>query len=372
MIRKFYHFLCLLMVLVMLVGIFAGSTSLITSLQGTVPTLPSTSAPAATTVPITTAPIPSLPEEIDPIPVQPITIQSRLIKKLPVLFAPDPTYTEPEPVIPQVDIPKLNAKDAFVYDLRTNTFWYNSAEVDKSIYPASTTKLFTTYVALQYLKLDQTVKVGSELSYVKSDAAKVGFLKGDVVRVEALVYSALLPSGCDASYILAAAAGRVILNDSNATAKKAIEAFMEECNRWAAEMGMENTHFVTADGYHHKQHRISLQAFAIIAGLYMEDEALSRIAATSSVTITYKNSQGKTCTKQLQNTNLSLQSSNPQAYHPQVVGLKTGYTDSAGYCLLNVYQVEDGYLVVGVFGCSSTEKRFQDANCLFDTFAPYC
>lgn len=374
MIRKFYQFLCLIMVLVMLVGIFAGGRSLMTSLQGTVPTIPHTitTTPANTTLPATTAPIPTQPDSPDPLPAPSFAPQPRLSKLLPLLFTPDHSYQEPVPTIPEVEIPKLNAKNAFVYDLRTGTFWYCSGDTSKAIYPASTTKLFTTYVALQYLQLEQTVKVGSELSYVESDASKVGFLKGDVVSVEALAYGALLPSGCDASYILAAAAGRVILNNSKASAKTAIAAFMDECNRWAAELGMENTNFVTADGYHHKQHRISMQAFAIIAGLFAEDNDLSRMAATASVTITYKNSQGKTCSKTLQNTNLSLQSDSKKFYHPQAVGLKTGYTDSAGYCLLNLYQVEDGYLVVGVFGCSSSAKRFQDANLLFETFAPYC
>jgi D-alanyl-D-alanine carboxypeptidase len=50
------------------------------------------------------------------------------------------------------------------------------------------------------------------------------------------------------------------------------------------------------------------------------------------------------------------------------VGLKTGSTSPAGKCLLAAYQVEGGYLIIGVFGCIESTSRFTAANTLFDCY----
>lgn len=271
---------------------------------------------------------------------------------------------------PNVSIPKLNADRFFIYDTRFEDFLYINCEISKAIYPASTTKLFTTYVALRYLKPDTIVTVGSELSYVASDASVAGFQAGDKVSAEALAYAALLPSGCDASYILAAAAGRAILEDQSASAKKAINAFMDACNRMAEKLGMENTNFVTPDGYHHSKHRISMQAYSIIARLCLEDQTIGNIVCSPKATIRYTNSRGSTRTLELKNTNKNIQPSS-EYYNPYAIGLKTGYTSEAGYCLLTAYKIDGRYIIIGVFGCDTASSRFKDTNKLFDAYLPY-
>ena len=288
---------------------------------------------------------------------------------------PSSGYTLQEPLAqapgkPNVSIPKLSAKYFFIYDTRMEDFLYINCDPSKSIYPASTTKLFTTYVALQYLKLDTIITAGSELTYVASDTSLAGFKQGDQISVEALAYGALLPSGCDASYILAAAAGRVILADQTATAKSAIDTFMEECNRMATALGMENTNFVTPDGYHHSQHRISLQAYSIIAQLCLEDKTIGKIVRTVSTTFQYTNSKGNVSTATWKNTNKTILP-NSEYYNPYTIGMKTGYTTPAGYCLLTAYEIDGRFIIIGIFGCSGINDRFKDANKLFEAYLPY-
>ncbi len=275
-----------------------------------------------------------------------------------------------KPARPEPALPKLSARDYFIYDTRLGDFLYISGQQSDAIYPASTTKLFTAWVALQYLAPDEIVTVGSELSYVASDASIAGFRRGDKVSAEALVYAALLPSGCDASYILAAAAGRVLLQQPNAKAKAAIAAFMDECNRLGQELGMENTHFVTPDGYHHKDHKISLQAFAIIGKCSLENKLIAKAAATPEITISYTASSGKQVKLRFQNTNQTIQPDS-KYYNELSVGLKTGSTGSAGYCLLTAYQMDGRYVLVGIFGCKSQSQRFADANKLLNAYLPY-
>ena len=284
-----------------------------------------------------------------------------------------PTLQQPvvqRPAWQFLDLSFVKARQFFVYDTRTDEYWHISGDPSTAIYPASTTKLFTTYVALQYLSVDSTVTAGKELNYVMWDASKIGFQIGDRIRVEALVYAALLPSACDASYILAAAAGKVILKDSKATAKAAIDAFMAECNRRAKEMGMENCNLVTPDGYHEDNHKLSLQAMAIIGKACLADPLITVVTASSSATIRYQTAKGQTRTKELKNTNMTVRPDGIY-FHSMSVGLKTGFTNDAGYCLLTAYKVKNGHILIGIFGCEEPQARFRFANELFAAFLPY-
>jgi D-alanyl-D-alanine carboxypeptidase (penicillin-binding protein 5/6) len=281
-----------------------------------------------------------------------------------------PPTTEPPPTAPPTtkppvteeedSLPKLTAKNAFVYDSRTDKYLYISGDKNKAVYPASITKLFTTYVALRYLSLEKKLTIRDELDSLAADLSFAGFKKGDTLTVEAVAKGALIPSGCDASYVLAAAAGRAILQNETATTKDAIQAFMGKVNEIAAQMGMTNTNFVTPDGDHHENHKISLNSIVIIGKTCMADSFLSKVVGMSSAKITVKDAQGENRTITLKNTNENL---NPQSNHyiKNCIGLKTGYTSKAGACLLGAYQVDGGYLLIGVFGCSSWDSRFPDA-----------
>lgn len=346
-------------------------TTITTTLAGTTgtspePTITVTQPTQLPTQPATT--VPTVPPTTIP-PVPPTTIPTTPATTVPAT-PPETESNQPLPKIPASEIPELHAHNAFIYDTRNDNFLYSSTAVEVIVYPASTTKLFTSYVALQYLDIDQTITVGRELSYVADDASIAGFRHGDVVTVENLIYGALLPSGCDASYILAAAAGRAILKNQNVSSKEAINAFVSECNRMAQDLGMMNTNLTNPDGYHHRNHYFSMQALAIVGALALENEVLARVCATDAVTITYQNKDGKNCTTTLRNTNLLIQPKSTY-YHDLAVGLKTGTTGPAGACLLAAYQVTGGYLLIGVFGCNTSDGRFSDAHALFEASIPY-
>ncbi len=330
----------------------------------TEPTEPPVTKPPATKPPLP-RPTETEPPETDPPETKP-TEPSTTGSTKPPATEPDPTL----PKIPSSNIPKLRAKNAFIFDTRTSHFLYNSAATSTKVYPASITKLFTSYVALQYLHVDEKVTVGKEVYFVASDASIAGFQEGDVVTVSDLIYGALLPSGCDASYILAAAAGREILQNKNASAKDAVNAFLSACNQKAKNLGMTGTNIANPDGYHNSNHYFSLQALSVVGNLALKSKVLSKVCATASVTITYKNSSGSSRTATFKNTNMLIQTKS-EYYHDLAVGLKTGTTGAAGACLLAAYRVPGGYILVGVLGCSSNESRFSDANALFEASLPY-
>lgn len=346
--RKYrYKLIYALLAFTLMVAIVAGCVTTepaTTQRPATEPTL-NTTAPST---PVETIPIvPTLP------PTEPPTA---------------PTVTVPPGILPDLEPPELKGTAAFIYDARTNQFIYSSAAVDTALYPASITKLFTAYVALQFLEATESVTVGKEVELVSYDASKAGLEKGQTWTVEGLLYCALLPSGCDASYTLAVAAGRKILLDPKASIDDALKAFMLQCNILAQELGMENTNFVTPDGYHHKNHYISIMAYPIIAQCILEDEVLSAIVKTPSKTVKYANMAGRKCSTKMWNTNKILRSGFPDIYRSEAIGLKTGSTRQAGNCLLSAFAVEGGHIIIGVFGCPEKYDRFTDTNLLFDYY----
>ena len=176
----------------------------------------------------------------------------------------DPAATEPsgssEPQPAETTEPKptwfvppegyaLTAKQTFVYDCETGTYISRTGN-ENTVYPASVTKLFSAYVALQYLDPDKVITAGDALDMVGAGSSVADIKKGDELTVSRLVEAMLLPSGNDASYILAAEAGRVICNDPSAGVWYASAEFVDEMNRRAQTLGMRGTHFTNPDGYH--------------------------------------------------------------------------------------------------------------------------
>jgi D-alanyl-D-alanine carboxypeptidase (penicillin-binding protein 5/6) len=321
------------------------------------PVEPPVTQPPVTEPPITEPPV-TEPLPTDPPPTEPPATDPPVTK---------PPVTDP-PVSGEKVFPKLTAKTAFVFDTRTDSYLYLGKSETTSLYPASITKLFNTYVALRYLQPSAVITVGDELDYLQDGASVAGLKKGDRITVEATVKCALLPSGCDASYVLAAAAGRVILEDETAGVEEAIQAFMDRVNEVAQQLGMTGTYLVTPDGTHHANHKISISGLVTIAKCCMEDPVISEVTRLVNAQVSVINSQGVSRTIKLKNTNSNL---NPKSefYTASCVGLKTGYTSKAGVCLLGVYQVEDGYLIIGLFGCPTLDSRYVDALALLNYYA---
>ena len=265
--------------------------------------------------------------------------------------------------------PALNSQHAFIFDCDKNAYLYRCEETHNTpIYPASITKLFTCYVALQYLTdLDEEILLGDEQTLYAADASRAFFDRGETISVNVLLHGALMPSGSDATYALAAAAGKKILNNPNASGKEAVDAFMVEMNSWAQKLGMGDTHFVTPDGYHHNQHYVSFHAFVTIARCAMGNPHILSICGKAQETVTYKNVSGVYIKHILNNSNKLLSSSN-SCYIAEAVGLKTGTTDEAGCCFLGVFIHNGKAVIIGIFGCSTDANRWNDTQALWEYY----
>ena len=281
---------------------------------------------------------------------------------------PAAAETDPkETVAPWMTFPadrSLTAPQYFVYDCRDGVFLKTSGDTAQKVYPASITKLFSAYVAGQYLPKDKTVTVGDALNMVVAGSSVAGLKKGDQITVSRLIEAMMLPSGNDAAYVLAVEAGRVLAGKS-ASAQAAANAFVAEMNRQAKLLGMKNTNFANPDGIHKSNHYSSFADLALLGMLSMEDPVLLQWAGTPTDTITL--TEGEVLWK---NTNALIHPES-EYYCPYAIGLKTGQTPSAGSCLLSAFRYEGKTYVIGVFGCPEVEDRFADTLQLFNEAIGY-
>ena len=268
------------------------------------------------------------------------------------------TTTEPPFVITWMELPEnreLAASVYFVYDCDTEQFLTLSGDASDVVYPASITKLFTAYIAMQYVEPTDEVTAGDELDFVGWGSSVAEIEKGNILTVDMLVRAMLLPSGNDAAYVLAAHAGRAILRDDSASAQRAVDAFMTEMNRQAKNLGMTGSHFANPDGIHADDHYMTIGDLAILGKLSMSNPTVLNNATVSSQNVTFVSGEKKLW----ENTN-ELVNPNSQYYCPIAVGLKTGQTPTAGSCLLSGFTAEGKNLVIGVFGCPEKDDRFPD------------
>ncbi len=272
----------------------------------------------------------------------------------------DPTNpTEPtEPVDGQdpAEGPReLASRQYFVYDLRDEEFLVLSCDETERIYPASITKLLSCYVALQHMEPGDILTAGSEINMIDWDSSRAYIYEGDTLTLKDCIAGMLLPSGNDAAYVLAANAGRHIAQDAALSPADAIQVFVEEMNTTAKALGMEYSQFRTPDGIHDDRHYTCPKDLAILCKALLDTPLILQTTFRSSIQATV----GKD-TKTWYNTNFLINPSS-KFYIPYAIGLKTGYTDDAGNCLISMYYDDDRLYLIGTFGCATREDRLLDS-----------
>lgn len=275
------------------------------------------------------------------------------------------TTTEASPMVPTwMTFPEdreLTAQQYFVYSCDSDRFLTVSGSLDERIYPASITKLFTAYVALQYLNPEDKITAGDALDLVYPGSSVAEIEKGDVLTVEKLVEAMLLPSGNDAAYLLAAEAGRILDGNPGESASAAVNSFVAKMNSQARELGMTGTNFANPDGIHSDSHYTTFKDLAVMGKLALENHTIMKYAGTSHDHVTLDGG----CEKDWKNTNVLIDPDS-EYYCPYAVGLKTGQTPYAGSCLLSAFEYHGQTFLIGVFCCPEVEDRFADTLQLFN------
>lgn len=203
------------------------------------------------------------------------------------------------------DVPAVSAQAYILYDAETGEVLAASA-ADQRLPCASTTKIMTALVVLELLSLDDVVTISDE--QVRVEGSSMYLRAGETVTVSDLLYGLLLASGNDAALALAEAA---------AGSK---EQFAERMNEKAASLGLTDTHFTNPSGLHEPEHYTTAHDLAVLMAAAMQNPVFATITGTREAVL-----PGRTVV----NHNKLLHQV------PGVDGGKTGYTKSAGRCLVS-------------------------------------
>jgi len=231
--------------------------------------------------------------------------------------------------------PKLNSRVALIYDRASGRILYEK-NGNKQTPMASTTKIMTAIIVIEHGNLEEIVNINAKAA--GTGGSRLGLKKNDKITVRDLLYGLMLKSGNDAAVALAIHIGG------------SIEGFAELMNNKAQEMGLVNTHFVTPHGLDMEGHYTTAYELAKITDYALKIDKIKEIVSTKTYTVTING-----YSKNIANTNELLGSLNG------VYGVKTGFTNGAGRCLVTVCKRGDLDIITVVIGADTKKYRTQDS-----------
>ena len=247
------------------------------------------------------------------------------------------------------DAPKIYAAATYLMDSKTGEVFY-ADNAAKEVPMASTTKIMTALVAMTFGKPDQKITIGQDAVNEQNNINSVAGLQGnDVLTLHDLLYALLLPSGDDAAV---AVADGVAGSQAN---------FVRMMNLEAALLGLDHTHYTNVHGLDADNHYTTVGDLARIARVAMNFPLFAQIVKTPSYSVQTALHGQYTWTT----TNELLM---PLHYYQGVIGIKTGHTGNAGYCLVFA-ATRNGNTLIGVLlgeQDQSGEQRFIDSSALLD------
>ena len=245
------------------------------------------------------------------------------------------------PVAQAVDLPtppQVAARAWLLMDTQSGQIVQGLA-VDERVEPASLTKLMTAYVVFAAIKekriaLTQTVPV-SERAW-KAGGSRMFIEPRKPVTVEELIHGMIIQSGNDACIALA----ELVAGSE--------EMFAQLMNKEAQRLGMKNTSFMNSTGLPDPKHFTTARDLATLAATLIRD---------------FPEQYGKYYSmKEYRYNNITQQNRNRLLWlDPNVDGMKTGFTDNAGYCLIASAKRGSRRLLSVVLGTASDSMRAQES-----------
>lgn len=245
-----------------------------------------------------------------------------------------------------------NSPSVILMDAKTGKILYSKNAFEQR-FPASTTKLMTAILTLENCKLDDVATVShNSIFSIPVGYSHASLQENEELTIEQLLNVLLIPSANDAAIVLAEhIAGSV-------------ENFAEMMNNKATELGCLNTHFINPNGVHAEDHYSTAYDLAIIGRYAMKFDDIMRIAKVSQYTLPKTNEYDRE--DRIFNTTNGLVNKNSEYYYQYATGLKTGYTDKSGYCIVTTAEKDGVELLAVVLGSESIEDRYNDCTKLFD------
>lgn len=245
---------------------------------------------------------------------------------------------------------EINAKAGMLISMDTGEILYEN-NIDKKIYPASITKIMTAILMLESEKYDPDAKIAMTqevLTMILGTGSVVSNLRaGEKITQKDLLYYVLMSSAGDCTYLAAQ------------YYSGSVEAFVEKMNEKAKELGLENTHYVNPIGLHDDNHYTTVRDIQKLTAYALKNPTFKEVCETPRYTVGATNYSGQ---RVLSTTNF-LQDTTTNYYYQYAKGVKTGFTDEAGRCLVST-AVYNGYTYMCILvGCpNNAGKRYEFAD----------
>ncbi len=210
-----------------------------------------------------------------------------------------------------------------------------SQSIHEKMYPASTTKIMTAYIACMYGDLDEYYTVSANAVDQASDSSVANLKEGDVISLRDLLYGLMLRSGNDAAVAIAEG----MSGD--------VESFVQLMNDTAKSLGATNTNFVTPNGLHDENHYTTVYDMYLILNAAITNEDFYTIFTSTNYTASYT-SGGEAKTQEWRTTNQYLTGNVTTPSGFSILGGKTGTTGAAGYCLVLLSENPDHDKIVSI------------------------
>lgn len=250
-----------------------------------------------------------------------------------------------------------NCGGAGLFDLTTNEVRY-AYNVHERLYPASTTKILTLYLAALYGNMEDTVTVSANAVDQPADSSTCDLNEGDTLTLRDLCHGMMLRSGNDAAVAIAEH-----LSGS-------VEAFADLMNTTANALGATNSHFVNPNGMPDEEHYTTVYDMYLILNAAATNETFLSVFTAQYYTANYTNALREPVTLEWKTTNPYLLETVKAPDNITVLGGKTGTTGAAGYCLVNLIQNASGDLLVStVFKSDGRSNLYLIMNEIMGTYA---
>lgn len=279
-------------------------------------------------------------------------VGGRVVKAL----ADPPTTTPILSLHAQGTPPPLQAQAAYLLDADTGQALLDLHGAQR-LPVASTTKIMTAILTIETANLDQIVTIKQDaLDEVKQyNGSSAGLVVGDQLRLRDLLYGLMLPSGDDTAVAIADAVGGTISH------------FVAMMNRSAQQLGLTQTHYINPDGltYLTVQGKPDPNAYSSAADLVR----LTRHALANSIFAQLVQLQQYVLFPTQFHHAYDWEAINALlSTYPGATGVKTGFTQEAGYCL--VFSATNGthHLIGSLLHDTPPDdnQRFVDAKALLD------
>ncbi|HUD00420.1 MAG TPA: D-alanyl-D-alanine carboxypeptidase family protein [Candidatus Polarisedimenticolaceae bacterium] len=234
---------------------------------------------------------------------------------------------------------KIAAKAALLMNGQTGEILWAHNQ-DLPLPPASTAKILTALVVLDHSRTSDLVTIPAEAGRVAGSTTQLS--AGEKLSVGDLLHAMLLGSGNDAAIALALHTG------------KSTDKFVEQMNHKAQTLGAVRTRFFNPTGMPHPSQLTTAQDLALITKAALENSELRNIVGKTTYPWRSKRWQGA-----IENSNKLLSS------YDGAIGVKTGNTREAGYCLVAAAQ-RDGQTYIAVVLSSQEKAVWRDATQLLD------